>query len=500
MPSNANPPLFVQDGIYPARLDRSHTGALLTPGGKSGSGLVPMSPRPGVRPQGVDSLGETALRVTGSGAKISVNTGVAFVPGDSAVQGIAGVYVVIVDGPQQPVLPAYVPNVDTTAFVGIEISDPEAGGSTVTPGAWSIVAKTTQPAKNWLPLAKVTIPGTANADVKVTDARTYTAALGGTLLVGGSISEIGATAGNAPYGSMAFSVEENVLYQRDRDGWSTIPSVAKVVGGQSTAGVSGRPGQLLWLPDSKTLYVWDKKPDGSPGYIAISRYSPALRTGRESAWAEGPAIRATSPFDLELQVDGGWHSIGSGSITSYNPDKPKPDEIAMILYIRNYSPKSMVYARLTATIEVKKIKPPPDPAVRAMPELETDPAGVADMAIEIRNVTLPGTPVPIAEELVIDPEGTVDVAVEVVGGATIDVDGQQVIDSGGSGYYMISKLEDVLGSTQWQGAARKIEVDVPFVLDAIGDYQVRPVFRSQKASYLDIKGLKVEVTTQYRMT
>lgn len=469
MANEGNPPLFVQTGVYPARRDRSHTGSLLSPGAKSDTDLNFMAPRSGVRPQKVDDFGEMALRVEKFGTKVRVRPGVAFVGGDSVTQGISGIYVVLSESYVEPTLPAYVPNVATNVYVGIEILDSsDQGGSTGTPGSWAIVAQASEPTKNWLTLARVTIPGTAGADVSVVDYRTYTASLGGVVPMRGGIAEVTGTAASAPYGSLAFSIEENVLYQRDKAGWSTIPSVARVEGGQSTGGIPGRPGQLLWMSDIKTLFVYDKDENSQPNYIPIARFPSAARTGRATSWTPGPVRVMTSEFDLQLKVDGGPLSIGNEKVTSYNPDNPKPEEVGLILYVRSTTLKSPVRVKLIADVTVYKEKVEPPPEALAIPELEVDAAN------------------------------TLSIGIDVIGGSVIPMGTEtspaEPIKAEG-GYYSASYLEDPLRSATWQGAGGSREAYFQYYFGT-GDFQIRPTFRSSSAtSYFDIKNLKLEVTT-----
>lgn len=465
MANEGNPPLFVQTGVYPARRDRSHTGSLLSPGAKSDTDLNFMAPRSGVRPQKVDNFGETALRVESFGTKVRVRPGVAFVSGDSVTQGISGVYVVLSESYVEPTLPAYVPGVATNVYIGIEILDPtDQGGSSGTPGSWAIVAKSSEPTKNWLALARVTIPGTAGADTSVTDFRTYTASLGGVVPVRGGVAEVTATAADAPYGSLAFSVEENILYQRDKAGWSTLPSVARVEGGQATAGIPGRSGQLLWMSDIKTLFVYDKDENGQPNYIPIARFPSAARTGRATSWTPGPTRVMTSAFNLQVKVDGGWHSIGNEKVTSYNTDNPKPEEMGLIIYVRSTTLKSPVRVKLIADVTVYKEKVEPPPEERAIPELE------------------------------VDPSNTLSIGIDITGGSVIPMDAAEPINAEGS-YYSASYLEDPLRSATWQGLGGSREAYFQYYFGT-GDFQIRPTFQSSSAaSYFDIKNLKLEVDT-----
>ena len=121
---NPNPPLFVQDGEYPAKLDRNLIGALLPPLGDAAN---PLRPRPGVRAHLLDGMGsETSLRVDLFGtAQVKIKPGSAFVPGPAA-DGVASIYLITNPVEVTLNLDPVIPNATQTGVVGISVSDPAA--------------------------------------------------------------------------------------------------------------------------------------------------------------------------------------------------------------------------------------------------------------------------------------------------------------------------------------------------------------------------------------
>jgi len=189
---NPNPPLFVQDGEYPAKLDRNLIGGLLNP---SGDQTYPLVPRPGVRAHYADANGETSLRVTISTAGAAVVApGSAYVRGP-LVDGIAAVYLITNPNPYTVPLPN-TSGVEQRGEVGISVIDPSS-----TPGAgegkWEpvYIGPTDTRPTNFLPLANIVIPATGAKTAP--DNRSYTSALGAPYQVG-SLDALNMTGAGMP--------------------------------------------------------------------------------------------------------------------------------------------------------------------------------------------------------------------------------------------------------------------------------------------------------------
>lgn len=471
--ANDKLPLFVQDGIYPARLDRTLTGGLLNP---SGEGMFPLA---GVRPQGVDAYGETSFRVSVSGGVVRIEPGSAFV-GDVKAQGLGGIYFIFNEGPHTESLIPIIPGVGQEALVGISVNDPGLGGSAMGQGSWKpfVLERSLVPKENVLILASIGVPGVEGGPTPVTDLRTYTSALGGVVVTRDNLTTIIAKYGAMPYGTQIYSAADGITYTRGTNGWAQNPAIAKVVTG-SVVG-PGRVGELAWETSKDTLYVYEVN-NGVPAWIPIARASASVRTAYydpASPWAVGPnsANISEHSFNITIKADANdWYSIGNENVELIDPapGENKPDEKQLILHVRSTADKAYFAVELIAAVHVKKVKPPEPP-----PETEAD--------------------APRALDLVTDDDNSLSIGVEIlkVNNAALENGQPPAKNDDTKGFYVMKVIDGLENGMTWTGNGGQRAHTMTFGDLEAGVYQIRPVFKKQAYGYFEISKLFMKVTTK----
>ena len=463
MADSSNPPLFLHDGVYSAKLDRALIGGLLL---ASGDGNAVMKPRPGVRPHYVDDSNiESSMRVTVSGTTCSVLPGVAFVPGSTA-DGISGVYLVVnptaLPVPMPPASP-----VTQTGTVAVMVTD-TLGNPPSDPaeGTWRIEYYTGTPPTGTfvLPLAAVTIPANGGAMPPPTDRRVFTTALGGALFVHNVSSLSSDPLRRLPFGSHAYVADTDMMYIRGKDGWVQNPAVATLSasGAHPPAYPTARhQNELLWNTATKTFYVSD-----SNRWVGIARQSSSVGTMRGTALKDGPATVATSGINMKITTSTtSWASINHSSISSYEPNTDKPDKEAFMLKVVAHSPNAPITVRVNATVIINK---------------KEDNSYVEDRDNEFWIGVQIYTNASTFEEFdptLPYPEPDDDSS------STNNIQEAQSVDE---------TKTAMKWSTQWNKQNYFFEkADLPQ-----GTYYIRPVFKTKNKGYFEVQGLFLEVSSR----
>lgn len=448
--ANPNPPLFVQDGEYPAKLDRNLIGALLQP---STSSTNPLLPRPGVRAHYVDAAGETSLRVEVSGAEYKILAGSAFVGGPSE-DGIGSIYLITNPNDKPLAPPPIIAGAEQQGMIGIKVTDPgdsPTGGASE--GKWEIVYLSTVPADpiptNFLRLASVTIPGNAATPLPApVDNRLFTTALGGVMRVA-SRDTLNSSAANAPYGSQAYAMAENQMYVCGKDGWAPYPAVVQVNGTASNGGISGHQGELLWNSINQTLAIYQGNE-----WIDIARAAGVSRLGGATSWPKGPneTVLAISSLKIFVPAGSSWLSISHPSVTLWDPAMEKPPETSLLIDLNLPAPRTKISVLLYATVE----------AFIKNASGGFDPDLTNTFSLNVDAYTSSGT--------------------------TFDDQGRP------SGYQQQYALIDASGET-WTTQPIKKEFHMEMNNLDRGRNSLRLVFKAANAGYFDIRDLRFQVNT-----
>jgi hypothetical protein len=176
-----NPPAYIQAGTYSARLDRLSRAASMTADHTSGALAI----RGGVRP----TPSSTGLQVTQRASPamfVTVAAGVGFVPAQSSV---GGCYTVNNDASYDVAIAASHATLGRRDLICARVYDAEYSGAS---NIWGLEAITGTPAgspvlpatpSGAIPLAQVQVNANVSTitNASITDLRTYTTALGGTI-------------------------------------------------------------------------------------------------------------------------------------------------------------------------------------------------------------------------------------------------------------------------------------------------------------------------------
>lgn len=454
---NPNPPLFVQDGEYPAKLDRSLIGGLTQPGGDANS---PLLPRGGVRAHYVDDSGlETSLRVERSGTQVKIMPGSAFVRGPME-DGIASLYFITNPVDAFVNLPTYIANADQQGMVGIKITDPgDAPVGEAVEGKWEFVYLSIVPTSEPVPaeflrLANITIPGNATDPAVVVDSRDFTTANAGTFRIA-TFDTLRSALRGYPYGSQAYSMAEDITYVRSRTGWAQHPALTQINSSTSTNdGIYGRPGELLWNTVKSTLAI-----QSGGVWTDIARKSSAVRMATATSWPEGPneAQIVSANLRLNLTQANIWVSLSHSTVLPWNPDQGevKPSENNFMLQVYNYAPNqlSVVYFYATVAAFIKNASGGFDP----------DTTNTFFLNVEAFS-SVAGDP------MVFDENGRPDGFIQQY--SMVDADGEQ-----------------------WTTVIEKKDAYNPMGKLDQGIINFRPVFKAAKPGFFEIRDFKMRVTT-----
>lgn len=176
-----NPPTYLQAGTYSARLDRLSQAAMLAP--QHGSGALAI--RGGIQPTPANA----GLQVTQRASPamfVTVGAGVAFIPASSA---IGGCYVLNNDAAYDVAIASSHPTLSRRDLIVARVYDSEYSGSsniaaleaiTGSP-AGSPVLPATPPGAVALAQVQVNAGASTITNARITDLRSYTTALGGTI-------------------------------------------------------------------------------------------------------------------------------------------------------------------------------------------------------------------------------------------------------------------------------------------------------------------------------
>lgn len=345
----SNPPLFVHDGIYSAKLDRALIGGLLIASGDTNYQTVPRS---GVRPQYVDDAGnETSLRVVATGSSIAVQPGAAFIKG-SDQDGLSAVYLIISPNPYPVSLPPPTP-AQQTVIVAIMVTD-SFGDPSPDPaeGSWRIGYYAGPPPTGsiFLPLAQVTIPANGGNLPAPTDKRQFATGLGGSLLVPFKSTLSGAPLQHMPYGTLAYAWDTDMMYMRSKNGWVQNPAVATLSDTASNQGIVGHQNELLWNTTQQVLYIYDKSQ-----WLAIMRRPASVQTAYESTFPNGPDRAQTSAISMDISVEAGtYYSIEHDKVKPVAEEDIKPEEESLTLQVMQHSSNAIFSIRMKAKVTIQK--------------------------------------------------------------------------------------------------------------------------------------------------
>lgn len=462
----SNPPLFVQDGEYPARLDRTLIGGLAQPMGHSAS----LAPRPGVRAHFVDADSETSLRVNKPSAPngdVTIMAGSAFVPGLNS-DGLSALYLIVNPNPQPLGLPMAQTGVLQVGKVGIKVSDPsDMPASGAVEGMWEFVYVATLPIADpepdsFLHLSTVTITGDTSATATVEDQRMFTTALGGTLQVANR-DYLDESAAGAPYGTQAYAEAQDLMYIRGKNGWGPYPAVAQVnADSTSNVGITGHQGELLWNATENILYIYQ-----GTDWIPIARKSAAVRRATATSWPVGPNEASTGVVPmLRIYVPAGaWYNLSSSKVTLWEPGgtvgKKIPNEF--VLQVNSYSPQSAVTAYCSASVQA---------FTKSGSNYVADTTNTFWLNLDISKVPAP----------VYDEEGNVI---------------PPVLNEFGNppGYQQLYSLVDPLGQSWTTRADSKNFSELMNNLGQ-GIAQIQPMFKAAKAGYFEVRNLHIKVSSK----
>jgi hypothetical protein len=352
-PVVSNPPLFIQSNVYSAQMDRHLIGGLLVPSGNIG---FHAAPRGGVRAHYVDpvTFEETSLRVSVTGlTQVTVEPGSAFVPGPPQ-NGISSIY--LVTNPTNVTVAVDAPitgAIGQSGRIGIVVTDP--GDTPGAPeGTWEFAYISSIPAETAPPiavsLARITYPTDATKPVVATDDRTFTTALGGTFRVPSKASL--ASIAQLPYGTQAYAMQEDLMFVRDKGGWGQHPAVALIVDtGQSSGGVTGHDGELMWNKNRNMLSIFVNN-----GWIDIAGIVASVRLGTATGWEPGPNEKHVPIPSLKIKLPaGGYYNIAQSVVTNWDGSvKGKLPNNSLLLQVNSYTPQSFSVLHAFATVKMWK--------------------------------------------------------------------------------------------------------------------------------------------------